>query len=82
MGVRKQTAQKSDEERFNLRKPNALEIRKQYQINISNRFAVLESLNDSENINRVWKNFKDIIKPSAKESRGLHELKQNKSWFD
>ena len=76
MAVSKQAAQKFDEERFNLRKLNELEVRKQCQINISNRFAALENLSDSENINRVWKNFKDIIKTSAKDSLGLHELKQ------
>jgi len=53
---------------YNLRKLNELEVRKQYQIKISDRFPALENLSDSENINRVWKNFKDI-KISAKESR-------------
>jgi hypothetical protein len=32
LAVRKQTAQKSNVERRNLRKPNALEVRKHYQI--------------------------------------------------
>jgi hypothetical protein len=32
LAVRKQAAQKSDEGRFNLRKPNDLEVRKQDQI--------------------------------------------------
>ena len=35
----KQTAQKFDGERFNLRQLNELEVRKQYQIEITNRFA-------------------------------------------
>jgi len=33
---------------------------------ISNRFAALENLNDSEYINRAWKNIKEDIKTSAK----------------
>ena len=37
---------------------------------------------DDEDINRVWENIKENIKPSAKESLGLHELKQHKPWFD
>jgi len=41
LAVSKQAAQKLDKERFNLRKLNELEIRKQYQIEISNRFAAL-----------------------------------------
>ena len=44
--VNVQAAQKFDEERFNLRKLHDLEVRKQYQIQISNRFAALENLND------------------------------------
>jgi hypothetical protein len=42
--------------------------RKQYQIKISNGFAALENLNNNENINRAWKNIKEIIKTSAKEN--------------
>jgi len=38
--------------RFNLRKLNELEVRKQYRIEISNRFAALENLSGSEDINR------------------------------
>jgi hypothetical protein len=34
-------------ERFNLRELNELEVRKQYQIEISNRFAAFENLSDS-----------------------------------
>ena len=41
------TAQTFDRERFNFRKLNELEVRKQYQIKISNKFAALENLNDS-----------------------------------
>ena len=32
--------------------------------------------------NRAWENIKENIKTSAKESLGLHELKQHKPWFD
>jgi hypothetical protein len=48
LAVRKQAAQKFDGERFNLRKLNEREVRKQYQIEITNRFAALENLNDKE----------------------------------
>jgi hypothetical protein len=47
-GVSKQAAQKFDGERFNLRKLNELEVRKQYQTEISNMFAALENLSDDE----------------------------------
>jgi hypothetical protein len=48
--VCKQAAQKFDEERFNLRKLNKLEVRKQYQIEITHKFAALESLSDGEEV--------------------------------
>ena len=60
-------------ERFNLRKLNEQEvIMKLYQIKISNRFAALEDLSDSEHINRAWESIKENIKTSAKESLGLY----------
>jgi len=55
-------------ERLNLRKLNDLEVRKRYQFKISNRFAALKNLNDSQNINRAWEYVKENIKTSAKES--------------
>jgi len=42
----------------------------------------LENLGDSEDIHVAWKNIKENIKTSAKESLGLYELKQHKPWFD
>ena len=78
LAVGKHAAQRFDRQRFNLRKLNELEVRKQYQIEITNRFAALENLNDDEDVNRTWENIKENIKTSAKESLGLHELKQHK----
>jgi len=43
LAVSKQSAQKLDGERFNPRKLNELEVRKQYQIVFTNRFAALEN---------------------------------------
>ena len=42
--VIKQAAQKFYGERFNVRKLNKLEVWKQYQIEITNRFTALETL--------------------------------------
>jgi len=44
LAVIKQAAQKFDGGRFNLRKLNDLEVRKQYQMEITNRFAALENV--------------------------------------
>ena len=69
LAVSKQAAQKFDGERFNLRKLKELEVRKQFQIEITNRFAALRNISDNEDINRSWENIKENIKTSAKESR-------------
>jgi hypothetical protein len=68
--VSKQAARKFDAERFNLKKLSELEVRKQYQLKISNTFAVLENLNVSEDINRAWENIKENNQNlSSRESR-------------
>jgi hypothetical protein len=59
LAVNKQAAQKFDVKRFNLKKLSELEIKKQYQIKISNRFAALDNLNDSEDINSAWETIKE-----------------------
>jgi len=82
LAVGKQAAQRYDRQRFNLRKLNELEVRKLYQIEITNRFTAMDNLNDDEDVNRTWENIKENTQTSAKESLGLHELKQHKPWFD
>jgi len=82
LAVRKQASQKSEGERFNLRKLRELEVKEKYQIEITNRFAALGNSNVEEDVNRVWENIKENIKTSAKESLGLQEWKQHKPWFD
>jgi DNA repair ATPase RecN len=82
LAVSKQAAKKSDVDRFNLRKLRELEVRKQYQIEITNRYATLENSNDREDINTVWEDIKGNNKTSAKDSLGLYELKQQKTWLD
>ena len=68
--------------KINLRKLIELVVRKQYQIEFTNRFVALENLCDEEHINRAWVNIKENIKNSANKSIGLHELKHHKQWFD
>jgi hypothetical protein len=46
------------------------------------QFCILEKLNDSEDINRVWENIQENFKNSVKESLGPYELKQHKPLFD
>jgi len=82
LAVSKAVAQKFDGERLNIREQNELEVKKQYQVEISNTSAALENISDSEDINRAWENIKENIKTLAKESLGLHKLKQHKPRFD
>jgi hypothetical protein len=63
-------------------KLNDLEDRKQYQIEIINRFAALENLSDGEDINRAWENLEENTETPVKEILSLHEVKQPKPWFD
>ena len=74
LAVNKQAAQKFDGERFNLRKLKELEVRKPYQIVITNRFAALENLRDDEDINWSWESIQGNIKISTKDSLDLQEL--------
>ena len=82
LAVGKQAAQRFDRQRFNLRKLNEPEVKEEYQIEITNRFAALENLNENEDINRTWENIKENILTSVQESLGLYEFKQNNPWFD
>jgi hypothetical protein len=58
LAISKHAAQKFDGERFNLRKLNEMEVRKQYQIETSHRFAALENFRDCDDINRACENIK------------------------
>ena len=50
----KQEAQKLYVAKFNLRRPNELEVRKKWQIKIPNRFATFKNISDSEDTKRAW----------------------------
>jgi hypothetical protein len=63
LAVKKKVAQKFHVEKFTLRK---LEVKKQYQINISEKYAALQNFSDREDKNRAWENIKDIIKIQLK----------------
>ena len=63
LAVSKQAAQKLYGERFNVRKLKDLVVKKQYQIEITNRFAALGNIKDDGDINRAWKTLKRLSKP-------------------
>jgi hypothetical protein len=79
--VSKQTTHRIHTERFNITKLNEVDGREQHSVEVSNRFAGLESLVAEVDINRPWKTIRDNSKISAKESLGYYELKKHKPWF-
>jgi glycine betaine/choline ABC-type transport system substrate-binding protein len=82
LAVSKRDAQKIDTERFNVKKLNEGDIKEQYQVTIRSKFAALENLEDSGDINRACENIRENIKTSAQESLGYCESKRRKPWFD
>jgi hypothetical protein len=81
LAVSKQT-HKFDMERFSLKKLDETEGKEQYRVEILNKFAALENLDDDVDINRAWETIRENIKISAKESLRYYELKEHKPWFD
>jgi hypothetical protein len=78
----KRAAHKIDTERFNVKKLKEGDVKEQYQVTIRNKFAALENLEDSGDINRAWDNIRKNIKTSAQEILGYCESKHRKPWFD
>jgi hypothetical protein len=82
LSVSKRVAHKFDKQRFDLRKLNEAEVKEQYQVKITNRFAALENFDDNIDMNRAWENIRENTKTSTNESLGHYELQQHKPWFD
>jgi hypothetical protein len=47
-------------ERFNLKKLNEVEVKEQYRVEISNRFAALQNLDTEVDVNNNWETIKKI----------------------
>jgi hypothetical protein len=58
LAVSKRAAQRVDAERFNVNTLNEEDVKEQYQVTIRNKFAALENLGGSGNINRAWDNIR------------------------
>jgi hypothetical protein len=82
ISVSKGVRQTFDLERFDLKKLDDVEVKEKYQVEISNRFAALESLDQSIDTNYAWESIRENIKTSAKYNPGYQKLKHNKQWFD
>jgi hypothetical protein len=75
ISVSKLARQKFDLERFHLKKLDDVEVKEKYQVEISNRYAALESLDESSDI-------RGKVKTSAKGNLRYQKLKHYKPWFD
>jgi hypothetical protein len=71
LAVSKQTVQKIDMERCDVKKLNKGDFKEQYQVTIRNKFAALVNLEDSGDINKAWDSIRGKIKILAQESRLL-----------
>jgi hypothetical protein len=69
-------------ERFNLKKINDVESKEQFCVEVSNRCAALDDLDEEVEINSAWEMIRENINISAMESLGYFELKKYKSCFD
>jgi hypothetical protein len=63
LALNKQKSNRFYMERFNLKKPNEVEGKEQYHVEVSNRFAALEHLYAEVEINSAWEMIRDNIKP-------------------
>jgi hypothetical protein len=47
-----------------------VKVKEKYQVEISNRFAALECLDENFDINNAWESIRENIKTSAKDNLG------------
>ena len=66
MAASKESAQKFDGQRFNLKTLSEMGVMKKYLIEILQSFVALQNLDDGQDINRAWENIKDNIRTSTK----------------
>jgi hypothetical protein len=64
--------------RLNLKKLNYVEGKEEFQVQESNKFAVLEDLDAEVEINSAWETITENIKVAAKEILDYFELKKHK----
>jgi hypothetical protein len=82
LAVSRRAARNVDTDRFNVKRLNVGDVTEQHQVTIRNKFAALENLENSGDINRAWGNIRENVKISAEESISYCVSKLLKSWFD
>jgi hypothetical protein len=79
LAVNKQISHSYHMERLNLKKLHKAEGKQQYHVQVSNRFADMDT---KEEINSAWEMIAENIKIPAKQSIGNLELKKHEPRFD
>jgi hypothetical protein len=82
ISVSKRATKKSDVDRFDVKKLDDVEVKEKYRVKVSNRFATLETLDESFDINNAWKSIRENINTSAEDNLRYQKQKHNKPWFD
>jgi hypothetical protein len=78
ISVSKRARKNFDLERCDLKKIDNVELEGQYQIEISYRFAALESLDENFDINNSCEIIRENIKTSAKDNLRYQRLRHDK----
>jgi hypothetical protein len=65
-----------------VKKLDDVEVKEKYQVEITNRFAASESLDESFDINNARQSVRENIKTSTKDNLRYHRLKHNKLRFN
>jgi hypothetical protein len=81
ISVSKRARKNFDLERFDLKKIDDIEVKVKCQVEISNRFAALYTLDEGFDIKNAWESIRENIKTSAKENLVYQKLKHKKPWF-
>ena len=68
-------------DRYKLNKLLDLQSKKEYQIEVANRFSVMKGLEFSSVVD-TWVKIRDNIKPSTEEKVKILETHRNKPWFN
>jgi hypothetical protein len=69
-------------ERFNLKKLDDVVVEEKYQVEILNKSAALQTLDESFDINNAWESIRGYVKTSAEDTLGYQKPMLNKLWFD
>ncbi|KAJ4441174.1 hypothetical protein ANN_11025 [Periplaneta americana] len=82
LSVAKRVEQQVNITKFNILKLKDEETKQHYQVEISNRFAILASSDEVDkelDVNSMWENIRDNIKIAAEQSIGYYETKKKET---